>query len=41
MKEVPVNKIYPQKGKYTKIRVLVDWWKIIKPLIYLSLRIKK
>ena len=41
MKEVPVKKVYPQKGKYTKIRVFIDWWKIIKPILYLSLGIKK
>jgi dolichol-phosphate mannosyltransferase len=39
--EVPVSKIYPVSGKYTKIRPIIDWWKIVKPLIYLSLGIKK
>lgn len=40
-KEVPVSKVYPEKKKYTKIRPFVDWWKIVKPIIYLGLRIKK
>lgn len=39
-KEVPVSKIYPASGKYTKIRPIIDWWKILRPLIYLKLRIK-
>ncbi|HOU59875.1 MAG TPA: glycosyltransferase family 2 protein [Kiritimatiellia bacterium] len=48
--EVPVSKIYPvnkrsllnQRGaKYSHIRPFVDWWHILKPLFYLSFRIKK
>lgn len=39
-KEVPVSKIYPASGKYTKIRPFVDWWSLVKPLIYLKLGIK-
>lgn len=34
-KEVPVSKIYPVSGSYTKIRPFVDWWRLVKPLIYL------
>lgn len=41
VKEVPVSKIYPETGKYTKIRAVLDWWRIIKPFIYLTLKIKK
>ncbi len=41
IKEVPVSKDYPSKKQYTKIRPFIDWWRIIKPLIYLKLRIKK
>lgn len=41
VKEVPVSKIYPASGKYTKIRAFLDWWRIIKPFIYLTLGIKK
>ena len=40
VKEVPVTKIYPTK-KTSKIRPFIDWWKIIRPVIYLKLRIKK
>jgi dolichol-phosphate mannosyltransferase len=40
VKEVPVTKIYPNK-KTSKIRPFIDWWKIIRPVIYLKLRIKK
>lgn len=39
-KEVPVSKIYPVRGKYTKIRPFIDWWRILRPLIYLKLGIK-
>lgn len=43
VKEIPVSKIYSfnKKLKYTKIRPFIDWWKIAKPLIYLTLGIKK
>ena len=41
-KEAPVTKIYPpQKLGYTKMRPIVGWWSILKPVIYLGLRIKK
>ncbi len=41
-REVPVTKIYPpQKLGYTKMRPVVGWWSILKPLLYLGLRIKK
>jgi len=39
--EVPVSKNYPSKTNYTKIKPFLDWWKIIKPLVYLTLGIKK
>lgn len=39
--EVPVSKNYLKNVKsYSKIRPLVDWWKMIRPLVYLKLRIK-
>jgi dolichol-phosphate mannosyltransferase len=39
--EVPVSKNYLKNVKsYSKIKPLVDWWKMIRPLIYLKLRIK-
>lgn len=41
-KEVPVTKIYPhQKLGYTKMRPIVGWWSILRPLVYLGLGIKK
>jgi dolichol-phosphate mannosyltransferase len=40
--EVPVRKIYPpRKLGYTKMRPIVGWWSILKPVFYLGLRIKK
>jgi dolichol-phosphate mannosyltransferase len=36
--EVPVTKIYPAHGLgYTKMRPFVDWWSIIRPVVYLGL----
>ena len=41
-KEVPVTKIYPPKKLgYTKMRPLIGWWSILRPLIYLGLGIKR
>ncbi len=41
-KEVPVTKIYPPKELgYTKMRPVTGWWSILRPLIFLGLRIKK
>ncbi len=40
--EVPVTKIYPSKELgYTKMRAFTGWWSILRPLVYLGLRIKK
>jgi len=40
--EVPVTKIYPsRKLGYTKMRPLIGWWSILKPVIYLGVGIKK
>ncbi len=40
--EVPVTKIYPSKTEgYTKMKPFSGWWSILRPLIYLGLRIKK
>lgn len=42
VKEVPVTKIYPPKEEgYTKIKPVVGWWSILRPLVYLALRIKE
>jgi dolichol-phosphate mannosyltransferase len=40
--EVAVTKIYPphQLG-YTKMRPGIDWWSIIRPVVYLGLGLKK
>lgn len=42
-KEVPVSKVYPyrHKGGYSNISPIIDWWKIVGPLIYLRLGVKK
>ncbi len=41
-REAPVTKIYPpRKSGYTKMRPIVGWWSILKPVIYLGLGIKK
>jgi dolichol-phosphate mannosyltransferase len=41
MCEVPVSKDYlPHIKNYSKIRPVIDWWKMARPLIYLKLSIK-
>lgn len=40
--EVAVSKRYPPREEgYTKMRPLIDWWSIIRPIVYLGLRLKK
>ncbi|MBI3653850.1 MAG: glycosyltransferase family 2 protein [Acidobacteria bacterium] len=42
--EVPVTIEYPQEDDgiaYTKMRALVDWWKIFRPILFLGLGLKK
>lgn len=40
--EVPVTKIYPPKAQgYTKMKPFSGWWSILRPLVFLGLRIKK
>ncbi len=40
--EAPVTKIYPAKSLgYTKMKPIVGWWSILKPIFYLALGIKK
>ena len=40
--EVPVTKIYPAKALgQTKMTPIIGWWSILRPLVYLGLRIKK
>jgi len=43
VREVPVSKIYPfgNRGGYSKIQPLKDWWPIISPLILLFLGVRK
>ncbi len=41
-KEAPVTKRYPlNRQGFTKMKPFVDWWRILKPLILLSLHIRK
>jgi len=41
--EAPVSKIYPfsNRGGYSKIQPLKDWWPIISPLVLLFLGVRK
>ncbi len=40
-REVPVTKVYPPPGQgYTKMRPIIDWWSILRPIILLGLRLK-
>lgn len=41
-KEAPVTKIYPPKKLgYTKMKPLIGWWSILRPLVYLGLGLRK
>ena len=41
-KEEPVTKIYPSKAVgYTKMTPVIGWWSIVRPLLLLSLGLKK
>jgi len=41
-REVPVTKIYPEHALgYTKMRPFTGWWKMLRPIFYLGLGIKK
>ena len=40
--EVPVSKIYPSKAAgYTKMRPLVDWWRMLAPIFLVGLGIDR
>jgi dolichol-phosphate mannosyltransferase len=40
--EVPVTKVYPPKKLgQTKMKPLVGWWSILRPLVYVGLGLKK
>jgi len=41
-KEAAVTKFYPPKKLgYTKMKPIVGWWSILRPLVFLGLGIKK
>ncbi len=39
--EVPVTKVYPKNTSYTKMKPLVGWWSILRPIFLLWLRLKE
>ncbi|MEJ5167167.1 MAG: glycosyltransferase family 2 protein, partial [Thermoanaerobaculia bacterium] len=40
--EVPVQIVYPERDKeYTKMKPFRDWWRIFRPVLFLSLNLKK
>ncbi len=42
--EVPVSKTYPPRHlneKYSHIRPVIDWWRILRPLVLLILRLRR
>ena len=42
VKEVPVTKIYPSKEEgYSKMKPFSGWWSILRPIVFLGLRIKQ
>jgi dolichol-phosphate mannosyltransferase len=39
--EVPVSKTYPaRRGSYSKIRPVVDWWHMVRPVVLLALHLR-
>ena len=39
--EVPVTKIYPARGlPYTKMKPVVGWWQMLRPIFYLGLGLR-
>jgi dolichol-phosphate mannosyltransferase len=41
VREVPVLVTYPQDGRaYTKMRAVVDWWRIFRPAVFLALNLR-
>lgn len=39
--EVPVTKIYPARGlPHTKMKPVVGWWQMLRPIFYLGLRLR-
>ena len=42
VREVPVTKIYPDFAVgYTKMKPVLGWWSILRPLLYLKLGIRQ
>ena len=41
VREAPVEIVYPAARDYTKMRVFVDWWRIVRPLFLLKLGLRK
>lgn len=42
VEEVPVSKIYPPKELgQTKMKPVVGWWSILRPLVYVPLRLRR
>lgn len=39
--EVPVTKKYLKSKGYTKMKPIIDWWGITKPIVYLALKIRE
>ena len=40
--EVPVTKVYPPKAfGQTKMRPVVGWWSILRPLVYVGLGLRR
>jgi dolichol-phosphate mannosyltransferase len=41
--EVPVSKIYPPRhlGAQTKMRPIVGWWSILRPIVYVGLGLRR
>lgn len=40
--EVPVSMVYPEEKKnYSKIKPIIGWWSMIRPWVFLTLRLKK
>jgi len=40
--EVAVSKVYPpREAGYTKMRPLVDWWNILRPVVYLAVGLRR
>src|SRR5258708_25403 len=40
--EVPVTKIYPARGlPYTKMKPIIGWWQMLRPIFYLAFGLRK